>query len=754
MTGGPSIQEADEIERGSTSAMDKILKHYKNVAVAADELNLDLSVLGSEVADTITRDKATMADWLEKYKKAARLAKMMPKSKVKTFPFNKASNLVTSNIIEAAIDFNARTTPMFIERQDICIGKIVGQEREIKFIIDPETGQEKEVTEEEAAQYQKHAQQMQQQMQGIPPEQMQAMQQQMPQVPEVQTRTSTEKTERSQRICDAVNWDLTTGIKNWRKLKDKEMLMLPIVGTTFKKNHQCPIENKRVTQLISPDLLICDHTIDSFDEVKDKSFEYKMSKNDVITAIETGQFADIDIKKYVDDEFIEFTESHTWLDLDKDGFKEPYVVNIEGGDNQIVSIVPRFEADDIHTAKDSVVKIDAEEFFTCTTFIPDPTSGFMGIGWGILLGSTFEATTSLFNQLIDAGTLANTSANSGLIRGGASVGPRAGNRQRKGEVSIQLGKLTTVDTSGNGPLSNDIVTFPFSGPNATLFQLLEYTEEKLAGLTRAGSIEVQANEAAEMYLARLRESMITSNSIRIRVAQGMTEEIQRIVDIQGRYMENEQYKEILNDPKADWTKDYESKDVNIAFTADPSQGSDQERVARAKLILDEAKGGSGVIPLRYAYERYFESLGITDKNEMAKILPPPPETGPDPLEEMHAQSMKIAAEAEMKKGEADMMAAQATQMKAQVDMLKVQLDMAKLQPELDKIIAETVEIYSKVDKNQMTTAQQATKQAHDETMQRVKEIREGMNDDRKHGREDRSEERADREIMLSANTGT
>jgi hypothetical protein len=552
-------------------------------------------------------------------------------------------------------------------------------------------------------------------------------------------------------VCDAVNWALTTGIKNWRKLKDKEMLQLPIIGTTFKKNHQCPIENKRVTVLISPDLLICDHTKDTFEEVQNKSFEYKMMKNDVITAIETGQFIDIDISRYQEDDEIEFCESHTWLDLDGDGFKEPYVINIQKDDSQVVSIIPRFESNDVFTSNDTVVRIDAEEFFTCTTFIPNPTNGFMGIGWGILLGSMFEATTSLFNQLIDAGRLANTSSNSGFIRGGQGSGPRAGNRQRKGEVNLKQGTFTTLESSGTGPLQNDIATFPFSGPNTTLFQLLQYTTESLTNMTRAGSIEVQTNEAAEMYLARLRESMISTNSIRIRVAQGMSEEIQRIIDIQRTHLTLEKYQEILNDDKADWTKDYSSKDFNIAFTADPSQGSDQERTARAKLVLDEAKQNP-VIDIRYAYEKYFEAIGITDKNEIAKIIPPPPETGPDPLQEMQAQSMKIAAEAEMKKGEADMLAVQATQVRSQVEMLKAQKEMALLQPEIDKMQAETMKALSEVDKNEMTSSLQMQKQMNDEMMSRVKEIKEGMNNERNHGREDRREEREDRQFRIDTSS--
>lgn len=748
----PSIQEAQEIERGLSPKLEKILDGELNIALKAEELDLDLQRIGILVGETIEQDRTSMSSWLEKYERAVRLAKMIPKNKVKNFPFEKSSNLVTPHILQAAIDFNARTTPMIIERQDICTAKIVGKEKMISFIINPVTGQEEEVTEEQikalkqlqSQQQQGQQQQQPPQQQGQPPQQTQP---QTPQIPQVQTKMGTEKQDRADRVAEVVNWDLTTGIPNWRELKDKELFLLPIVGTTFKLNRQSAFEDKRISTLFTPDLLICDHEKDSFMDVRHKSFDFKMNRNDVITSIETGQFVDLDMSKYADDEkLIEFTESHTWLDLDDDGYEEPYLVVIEKFSDQVVSIAPRFVVNDVWVNSDGdVVKIDAEEYFTCTIFMPDPCGGFMGMGWGVLLGSMFEAITTGFNQLIDAGTLANTGANSGLIRSGGSVGPRAGNRQRKGEINLQLGKFVTIESSGTNPLSDDIVNFPFAGPNQTLFSLLEFMTNSVTEMTTAASIEVQANEAAEMYLARLRESMVSTNAIRIRVAQGMTREVERIIDIHRKYLTPELYKQILNEEDVDKDQDYQEKTFNIAFTADPSQGSDQERTARAKLILDEAKQDpSQTINLRFAYENFFESIGIKDKQLLDKILPPKKPDEPDPLSMKHAETMELAAQAEMVKGEADQTQAEASLLKAKVDLMKAQQQEAKLQEELDKLRAETMEILSKVDKNEVTSSIAKAKQLDDSMKTKVGIIREGIDSERDHDRADRQEDRDER----------
>ena len=55
--------------------------------------------------------RLSMADWLESYKKALRLAKLQPKEKNKTFPFQGASTAMAPFVLEAMIDFNARSAP-------------------------------------------------------------------------------------------------------------------------------------------------------------------------------------------------------------------------------------------------------------------------------------------------------------------------------------------------------------------------------------------------------------------------------------------------------------------------------------------------------------------------------------------------------------------------------------------------------------------------------------------------------------------
>lgn len=640
-SGAPAIQVAQEVTEGVTTEILSILGAESICEYIGED---KLRTFESELHEGIAKDKQSMTSYLASYKRAINLAKMEPEHKDKTFPFVGASNLMSPYVMEAAMEFSARATPMLLERRDICKIDIQG--------ADP-TG---------------------------------------------------EKKLRGERVASAINQDLRYNIEGWRDNQDKALLLLAIVGTYFKKTYQCGFENKRKSELIHPDKLIFDHSSDRFESAPRKSYEYRMRKNEVLTAIRTGEFLDIDLETYYKDEDeICFVESHCWLDLDDDGYSEPYIVNIEkSGQGRIVSIEPRFDEDDILLNEDNeVAKITEENFFTQTIFIPDPTGSCMGIGWGVLLGDTFEAINTHMRQLTDAGTLQNISANSGFIKSGSVL---SGNRQKKGNIKMQMGQFTSLETGGTGPLSNDIAQFPFAGPSQTLYTMMEGLKAEVRQMTSSSQVmEGHAGEAAELYLARLQQAMITPNSIMIRVFSGVTKELKRVYEIMGKYLGQEAYINLVDDPEANWDADF-AEDYDICTTADPSQGSEQERLARNKIVYEMAMT-TPAMDARLAATAYLDSLGVKNVEE---LLPPPQPEQPDPLVEQQMQVMQTMSEAEKVSSDAKMIASQARMMDSQIAMYKVDSEIQKLE-------AESLKILSDVDKN-----------SHDAKLKELKESRESF----------------------------
>ena len=700
-----------QMERGTNPGIEGIIDKSDNVCEIIDDS--DLTTISNELCDDIEEDRRSMGPWLKLYKNAMRLAKLEPREKVKTFPFDNASNIMCPYILEAAIDFNARIVPGLIERKNICKSNITGEEEELYFFIGPQG--EQQIDQQT---YQKAQQLLGQVQEGQqPPFQL-------------EQRKSTEKKDTADRRTKVINWDLTVGIDGWRESKDKEMMALPVCGTTFRLNRQSAFENKRISTLIYPDKLICNHDQQIFSDDLNKSFEYDMNKNDVISSMRTGQFKDVDLKQYEHDKTIKFIESHCWLDLDDDDFNEPYIVTILKDMSQIVSIIPRFGMEDVFINKENkVCRIDPEEYFTQTVFLPDPSGGFMGMGWGILLSGLFEAINTNTNQTIDAATLQNSGMNSGFIRGG-QLNSRGGGRERKGEVDVTLGHFNYIEASGSGALKDDIVNFPFNGPSPALIQLMEGLKEEVRQMTRATGVEAMANEAAEMYLARLQQALTIPNAINCRVLSGVTSEVKRISDIISNYMGQEEYKRILNDEKADWTGDFEDGEYDIAMTADPTQGSQQEQIARATMIKNEAMQNPALDP-RKAYMKWFEAIGVQDPEEYLK----PAEDGkPDPLQEMQAQAVKQMSEAEMMKGQADIITAQSRMLTANTQAQETQ---QKMESEIDKLESETMKNLSEVDKNERDSVLKNRQQSLDNLENKMKRLREQLKDERDDSRENR-----------------
>jgi hypothetical protein len=666
----PSIEEAPNLDKRPLPAeLKEILESKDNLCEMYSES--ELSKHYTRVTSGISADESSMSRYLRKYGRAVKRAKMQPENEKKNFPFDEASNVVMPYLFDAASDFNARISPALLERKDICYIKVNGKDEHV-------IPQELQLRLQEIA------------AQG--PEGQQAAQEAQQQIMQQLESQPTPKAARADRVSDMINFDLSEGMPEWREQTDKATMMLPIGGMFFRKLWQCPVENRRKSELIYPDDMIYDHKADTFEAAPRKSFKFTMTRNEVITAIRSGQYCNMDsVEEDTETTHYTFTEVHCNMDLDEDGYEEPYIAIISSLSNQFVSIVPRFAEEDVTMNKDSqVVRINGEQFFVQTIYIPDPAGTNVGLGYGIIADDMYSIIDTNTNQMVDAGTLNNVAANSGFIRQGSRMGARAGNRQKKGTMEMTLGKFTTWESDGTSPLQNDIAQLPFAGPSESLRMLLETLKLELREMTTASqATEANPGEAMGLYLAKLNQALIRPNSITVRVFQGLTKEFQRIYDIQRRYLTQEEYTEILDDPQADKDGDYEEAKKNIKPTADPSQGSQMERVARAEAQLEKAMTMPQVFNLRYAAVEYSNAIGA----DTEKYVPEPQPGQPDPIAMIIAEAQKTTSEAEQ-------MAAQADIIESQVKMLEANIKLEKLPYEIDNLESKTIQNLSSADKNQ------------------------------------------------------
>ena len=158
-------------------------------------------------------------------------------------------------------------------------------------------------------------------------------------------------------------------------------------------------------------------------------------------------------------------------------------------------------------------------------------------------------------------------------------------------------------------------------------------------MTDASSqVDASPNEAAALYLARLQQTLKRPNIIIMRVYNCAAKEFGLIFDLNYKHFSDDKYNRIIDDEVTQSMKaDFNPKDCDIRLVADPSQGSDIERIARAETVLQNAKTEQQPITdMRRATKDYYNVLGVADVD----VLVPEPQ-GPDPMQAMMEQQQQL-----------------------------------------------------------------------------------------------------------------
>ena len=612
-------KESEDIEPTDDNKDKHPLYKYLDEGNIVSELGDKNADIYSDTISLYDESLASMSGWLKKYERAIKLAKLQPTSgdkdiESKSFPFEGASLAMMPYILEAALEFNSRAAPELVWSDTLVTTKIYGRDK--KIVIDNLDDEDKQALDKTNKLL-------------VEPAQKQT------------------KSDRADRVSKYMNYQVNEKIPFWRTNQDKALMMLPIVGTYYKKTYWDHDIKGVCSELVTADKVIFDMDCDNFEACQNKFQEITINRNELISYIRGEQEWDIS-----EDELEEgkktfnFVEAYTYLDINDDGVAAPYVAILSKDLSKVVCLYPNYDEDGIHVnKKGELVKVDEIDCFTQYIFIPDPEGGPMGLGWGILLGPMFTAINTNVRQLLDSGTLSNTAANSGLITAG--IGTGRGNRGDSGPVEVTIGQLNPVNLGGiNGSLRDNIVQFPFAGPSPVLMQLMEYMINSARSMTSSAmSVAPNAGEAASLYLARLNQALKVPNTIIARVHDCAKKEFQKIHLLDYMYHDSEVYNRVLDENvQYVMEDDFNPKDCDIRMSGNPAQGSDEERLARAELNLQiaerQAAMGQNIINLRQATIDLLKAA----KTENIEELVPEVSNEPDPQMQIMVAEKQMEAE--------------------------------------------------------------------------------------------------------------
>jgi len=466
------------------------------------------------------------------------------------------------------------------------------------------------------------------------------------------------KAERARRVSIHMSNQVMNEMDDWEEDMDRLLISLPIAGTCFKKTYWDTSKQKNCSKLVLPKFLIVNNACRSLEEAERITEVLFLTRRQVKERQNRKIYADIDLDlpgdiwdvssitvnrsfqlDNTDDITTPYTilEQHTYLDLDNDGYSEPYIVTFEESTHKVLRIVPRFTDNDVIVDdKQKVVAITAVQYYTKYSFIPNPDGGFYDIGFGRLLGPINESANTIINQLVDAGSLSNLQ--SGFIGKGLRI--------KMGETRFQPGEWKTVNCTGDD-IKKQLFPLPVREPSTVLFQLLELllrSGKELASVAEimTGKMPGQ-NTPATTTMATIDQGMKVFTAVYKRVYRSLSKEFRKMYKLNKTYMNPEEYIAILDDNIQQ--SDYDGPEDDIIPGADPTSISPQDKQAKAQAVMQILQ--LGTIDPMFATEMYLDAHDIPNKEKALKQPSPP---APDPKVEL----MKTKAQLETQKASQDM----------------------------------------------------------------------------------------------------
>ena len=437
-----------------------------------------------------------------------------------------------------------------------------------------------------------------------------------------------EKTQQATRVKDFMNYEIMEKMKEYEPEFDQMLFNLPLAGSAFKKVYYDDMEQRAVSKFVPADDLIVPYTATSLDDAEAIIHRIKVSENDLRKQQVAGFYRDIDLakpdstdsdilkkerelegtSKTQDEDVYTLLECHVDLDLegfeDSDpetgepsGIKIPYIVTVEEGSREILSIKRNYEVGDLKKTK--------IQYFVHFKFLPG--LGFYGFGLIHMIGGLSRTATSALRQLLDAGTLSNLPA--GFKQRGIRI--------RDDAQSIQPGEFRDVDAPG-GNLRDSFMMLPFKEPSQTLLQLMGVVVQ--AGQRFASIADLQVGDgnqqaAVGTTVALLERGSRTMSAIHKRIYSALKNEFRIMARVFKLYLPQEYPYDVVGGQRMIKQQDFDDR-VDILPVADPNIFSQTQRISLAQTELQLAQSNPQMHNLYNAYRNMYEALGVKDIDQV------------------------------------------------------------------------------------------------------------------------------------------
>jgi chaperonin GroES len=564
----------------------------------------DLATIGGQISKDFDNDLMSRGSWEKRTETSLKLALQV--AETKNFPWANSSNVKFPLITIAALQYHARSYPVLVDSDMPVKCRVVGEDKD-----------------------------------GI-------------------------RAARSTRVEQHMSYQLLEEDEDWESEMDKVLITQPIVGCAFKKTYYDPIRKHNISENVLAKDLVVNYWTKSLETAHRVTHVLQMTTNEIYERVARGLWCEISEgrqQQYASTAMgsglqeaqdkaqgmsppeptdsstpVEILEQHCHIDFDDDGYAEPYIVYVRRDNKQVARIVARYTQQDVEQNDSGVIlSIKAEQYFTKYPFIPSPDGGFYDLGFGVLLGPLNESINTIINQLVDAGTMANTAG--GFLSRGIKL--------RGGNYSFNPMEWKHVDTTGDD-LRKGIVPLPVREPSQVLFTLLNLLINY--GERIGGSVDILSgqnpgqNTPAETSRTMAEQGMKIFNGIFKRTHRSLKQEFRKLYRLNQIFVtENTPYVSNAKNTGLVLVSDYEGPVTDVMPTADPSITSDTQRLNQAVAIAARVQATPGLYNRYEAEYTFLKAMKITN---IDKILPDP--SGPNavqvpPNPKLQIEQLKIQA---------------------------------------------------------------------------------------------------------------
>jgi len=458
---------------------------------------------------------------------------------------------------------------------------------------------------------------------------------------------TTQKEEQAQRVKEYMNYQITHEMEEYDPDMDSLLFYLPLSGSAFKKVYYDEGLGRAVSKFVSSDDLYVPYQTTDFPSCERVTHVIRRTKNEVRKMQVAGMYRDVDLsvldnetaleeeeakisgvrKSYRDEDYL-LLEMHVDLNIEgidsDDGIKVPYIVTIDEGSSNVLSIYRNYNEQDGNKRK--------RQYFVHYKFLP----GFSFYGFGLIhmLGGLSRTATAALRQLLDAGTLSNLPA-----------GFKArGLRVADDDSPLQPGEFRDVDAPG-GSLREGLLPLPYKEPSQTLFQLLGFCVE--AGSRFAAIADQKIGDAAQAgapvgtTMALMERGARVMSAIHKRLHYAQKIEFKLLARIFAESLPPFYPYEVGSEQLKGLKQEDFSDDIDIIPVSDPNIFSMSQRVTLAQTQLQLAQADPGAHNMYEAYRRMYAALGVKDIDVLLPVpqQPQPMDPGTENAAALAGQSL-------------------------------------------------------------------------------------------------------------------